>query len=395
MTKTSALASAAATARIAAPVPSRLAAACSAGMEACWLAALVVATLFFNTHSTRIFEPDKLALVRTLALVVAALAVTRAVDTGWNPLRTNFQRPSGASLRAWLAGNPLPAAATLYLLFTLISTAFSISPAQSLWGSHARAQGLYSLLAYAIFALAAYTQIRTARQLWRLLDTLIFVSVPLSFYGVMQRFGLDTYQWQQFFTQTRITSTLGNPIFVGGFLVPVIPLTATAFIHACYGRRTIRPRPTAHWLRASIYALCLPLQLLALWFTGSRGPVLAIVPGLLLAGLVFLVVTGKRLWVAALTAAGIAAVIFIAALNIPQGPLESLRDADTTLGRLGHLLDGSRDSPASTRQRVLIWQGVLESVLPHAPIPFTTGGSDRWNSVRPLVGYGLEYPLPD
>ena len=82
MTKTSALASAAATARIAAPVPSRLAAACSAGMEACWLAALVVATLFFNTHSTRIFEPDKLALVRTLALVVAALAVTRAIDTG-------------------------------------------------------------------------------------------------------------------------------------------------------------------------------------------------------------------------------------------------------------------------------------------------------------------------
>ena len=390
MTKTSALASAAAASRIALPVTSRLAAACSAGMEACWLAALVVATLFFNTHSTRIFEPDKLALVRTLALVVAALAVTRAIDSGWNPLRTKLSFPSGASLRAWLAANPLPAVAALYLLFTLISTAFSISPTQSIWGSHARAQGLHSLLAYAMFALAAYTQIRTARQLWRLLDTLIFISVPLSFYGVMQRFGLDTYQWQQFFTQTRITSTLGNPIFVGGFLVPVIPLTATAFIHACHGLRTIRPRTSAHWLRAAIYALCVPLQLLALWYTGSRGPVLAIVPGVLLGAIVVLIATGKRRWVAALTAAGIAAVVFVAALNIPQGPLESLRDADTTLGRLGHLLDGSRDSPASTRQRVLIWQGVLESVLPHAPIPFTNGGTDRWNAVRPLVGYGLE-----
>lgn len=390
MTRTSALTSAAAAARAASPVTSRLAAACSAGMEACWLAALVIATLFFNTHSTRIFEPDKLALVRTLALVVAALAITRAIDTGWNPLRTKLSLPSGASLRSWLSVNPLPAAAALYLLFALVSTAFSISPTQSIWGSHARAQGLYSLLAYAMFALAAYTQIRTARQLWRLLDTLIFVSVPLSIYGVMQRFGLDTYQWQQFFTQTRITSTLGNPIFVGGFLVPVIPLTATAFIHACHGLHTIQPRTNAHWLRAAIYAMCVPLQLLALWYTGSRGPVLAIVPGFLLAALVLLVVTGKRLWVAALTAAGIAAAVFIAALNIPQGPLESLRDADTTLGRLGHLLDGSRDSPASTRQRVLIWQGVLESVLPHAPIPFTSGGSDRWNSVRPLVGYGLE-----
>ena len=210
-------------------------------METCWLAALVIATLFFNTHSTRIFEPDKLALVRTLALVVAALALTRAIDTGWNPLRTKLSLLSGASLRAWLAVNPLPAAAALYLLFALVSTAFSISPMQSIWGSHARAQGLYSLLAYAMFALAAYTQIRTTRQLWRLLDTLIFVSVPLSFYGVMQRFGLDTYQWQQFFTQTRITSTLGNPIFVGGLLVPVLPLTAAAFKEAtrpCMGMRT-------------------------------------------------------------------------------------------------------------------------------------------------------------
>ena len=390
MTKTSALASAAAASRAASPVTSRLAAACSAGMEACWLAALVIATLFFNTHSTRIFEPDKLALVRTLALVVAALAITRAIDTGWNPLRTKLSLLSGASLRAWLAVNPLPSAAALYLLFALVSTAFSISPMQSIWGSHARAQGLYSLLAYAMFALAAYTQIRTTRQLWRLLDTLIFVSVPLSFYGVMQRFGLDTYQWQQFFTQTRITSTLGNPIFVGGLLVPVLPLTAAAFLHACHGLTTILPRTNAHWLRAAIYAGCVPLQLLALWYTGSRGPVLAIVPGLLLAALVLLIVTGKRRWVAALTVAGIAGAVFIAALNIPQGPLESLRDADTTLGRLGHLLDGSRDSPASTRQRVLIWQGVLQSVLPHAPIPFTNGGTDRWNGIRPLIGYGLE-----
>lgn len=390
MAKTAAQTSGAAAARIPQPAASRLAAACTAGIEACWLTALVVSALFFNTHSTRIFEPDKLAVVRTLALVVAALAATRAVDAGWNPLRQKFPKPTAASVRTWLVSNPLPAAALLYLLLAVISTAFSISPSQSLWGSYARAQGLYSLLAYALLALAAHSQIRTMRQLWRLIDTLIYVSIPMSFYGIMQRFGLDTYQWQQFFTQTRITSTLGNPIFVGGFLVPIIPLTAAALLHAGHLLRTARPRTSAHWLRTAIYAVSIPLQLLALWYTGSRGPVLAVVPGLMLAGLVLLAVTGRRSLVAMLTAAALASVVFISLLNIPRGPLEHLRDADTTLGRLGHLLDGSRDSPASTRQRVLIWEGVLQAVLPHAPVAFSTGGSDRWNFIRPVVGYGLE-----
>ena len=390
MAKTTAQTSGAAAARTPQPAASRLATACTAGIEACWLTALVVSALFFNTHSTRIFEPDKLAVVRTLALVVAALAATRAFDAGWNPLRPKFSKPTAASVRTWLVSNPLPAAALLYLLLAVISTAFSISPSQSLWGSYARAQGLYSLLAYALLALAAHSQIRTMRQLWRLIDTLIYVSIPMSFYGIMQRFGLDTYQWQQFFTQTRITSTLGNPIFVGGFLVPIIPLTAAALLHAGHLLRTARPRTSAHWLRTAIYAVSIPLQLLALWYTGSRGPVLAVMPGLMLAGLVLLAVTGRRSLVAMLTAAALASVVFIALLNIPRGPLEHLRDADTTLGRLGHLLDGSRDSPASTRQRVLIWEGVLQAVLPHAPVAFSTGGSDRWNFIRPVVGYGLE-----
>ena len=390
MAKTTAQTSGAAAARTPQPAASRLATACTAGIEACWLTALVVSALFFNTHSTRIFEPDKLAVVRTLALIVAALAATRAFDAGWNPIRQKFPKPTTATVRTWLVSNPLPAAALLYLLLAVISTAFSISPSQSLWGSYARAQGLYSLLAYALLALAAHSQIRTMRQLWRLIDTLIYVSIPMSFYGIMQRFGLDTYQWQQFFTQTRITSTLGNPIFVGGFLVPIIPLTAAALLHAGHLLRTARPRTSAHWLRTAIYAVSIPLQLLALWYTGSRGPVLAVVPGLMLAGLVLLAVTGRRSLVAMLTAAALASVVFIALLNIPRGPLEHLRDADTTLGRLGHLLDGSRDSPASTRQRVLIWEGVLQAVLPHAPVAFSTGGSDRWNFIRPVVGYGLE-----
>ena len=55
---------------------------CEAVIEAGWLAALIVAPLFFNIHSERVFEPDKLTLVRSIALVMATAWLIRAIE-GW------------------------------------------------------------------------------------------------------------------------------------------------------------------------------------------------------------------------------------------------------------------------------------------------------------------------
>ena len=35
-------------------------------MEAAWLAAVIVVPVFFNVYSSRIFEPDKITLLRTI-----------------------------------------------------------------------------------------------------------------------------------------------------------------------------------------------------------------------------------------------------------------------------------------------------------------------------------------
>ena len=43
---------------------------CEAIIEAGWLAALIVTPLFFNVFSSRVFEPDKISLVRTTALIM-------------------------------------------------------------------------------------------------------------------------------------------------------------------------------------------------------------------------------------------------------------------------------------------------------------------------------------
>src|SRR5512135_1688464 len=49
---------------------SRLSAFCDRVIEAGWLAALILVPLFFNVYSDRVFEPDKITFVRSLALVM-------------------------------------------------------------------------------------------------------------------------------------------------------------------------------------------------------------------------------------------------------------------------------------------------------------------------------------
>jgi hypothetical protein len=57
--------------------PTRLSRLADGLMEACWLAALVVTPLFFNVYSSRIFEPDKASLLRSLALIMLAAGRAR------------------------------------------------------------------------------------------------------------------------------------------------------------------------------------------------------------------------------------------------------------------------------------------------------------------------------
>ena len=65
------------------PVQTRLSRICDAIIEAGWLAALIVTPLFFNTFSNRVFEPDKLHLLRSIALVMAVAWLVQLLDSGF------------------------------------------------------------------------------------------------------------------------------------------------------------------------------------------------------------------------------------------------------------------------------------------------------------------------
>jgi len=113
-------------------------------MEAAWLAVAILTPVFFNIYSSRIFEPDKITLLRTLALVSLAAWLVKLIEEGgfrWERI------PQGDNRFKALLRVPLVPLAVALCLVYLISTIFSVTPYTSLWGSYQRpARHLFNLL---------------------------------------------------------------------------------------------------------------------------------------------------------------------------------------------------------------------------------------------------------
>ena len=80
---------------------------CDAVLEAGWLAAIVIAPLFFNVFSSRVFEPDKISLVRTVALIMIVAWLVKAANGGlvWlTAYSANGDAPEvqGGNWRGWV-----------------------------------------------------------------------------------------------------------------------------------------------------------------------------------------------------------------------------------------------------------------------------------------------------
>src|SRR5436853_4331552 len=178
-------------------MPSRLSVYAEKIIEVGWLAALIVAPLFFNPQSDRVFNLGNVALVRTLALVMlaawlilraeAATASTRGVAP--HPLA--LMRSARACVGRWSRGNPLTAPVLLLVAAYVVSTLASVSPNTSLFGSYERTQGLYTTFSYIVIFFLVASTIRSRGQIARAVNVALVVSFPVAFYGIIQHYALD------------------------------------------------------------------------------------------------------------------------------------------------------------------------------------------------------------
>ncbi len=249
-----------------------------------------------------------------------------------------------------------------------LSSVTSIVPRLSFLGSYNRLQGLYTWLAYVVLFVALVATLRHREQLDRLFWALILPSLPVGLYGIVQKFGLDPMPWLGDVTR-RVASTMGNSIFVSAYLIMAVPLTAVGLLAAL--RALDRDESHAAVLRVSGYLVLLTVQVMAVVFAQSRGPMLGLLGGAFFLLLVVAAQRGRRA-AGAILGLGAAIAGFLIVFNLPQSPLAPLREAPY-LGRMGRVFETDR---STGRVRVLIWQGAVQLV--------------QADPLRTLVGYGPE-----
>jgi len=355
---------------------------CDRLIEAGWLAAVLVVPLFFNIYSSRVFEPDKLTTLRSIALVMAMAWLVK-----WFEERRNPERDQRISWRT-----PLVLPTVITVVVYMVSTALSVAPRTSLLGSYQRLQGTYTTLAYIVVFLMILQGMRQRAQVERLLTVMVLNSLPISIYGILQRLQLDPLPWGGD-TTDRVAGNMGNSIFIAAYLVMTFFVTlyriADSFVAVF---RSPQPR-WADVVRAAGYILiAIANAIVILVLAGSRGPQLGWLGGMLFFTLLMVQLIRQRKARLSLTigmiGAGIAGLAFLYVINVTRNDasFDWLRQFPL-FRRLSTVLTTEEGTNAV---RVLIWDGAARLVLPHDPIEQPNGSPDSFNAIRPLVGYGPE-----
>jgi cyclophilin family peptidyl-prolyl cis-trans isomerase/tetratricopeptide (TPR) repeat protein len=166
-------------------------------------------------------------------------------------------------------------------------------------------------------------------------------------------------------------------------------LAAIVFILAMAAFAYYLRKPLSRLLLLAGYFVVLIAQIVCIFYTQSRGPLLGLLAGMF----VYFALLGlikRQVWLPWLmTGVAVAVGVFLIMFNTVESPLmETLREVPY-VGRLGQVL---QTEEGTGKVRVLIWEGVTNMMSWHDPLetPGKEGGPDPLNALRPVLGYGPE-----
>jgi tetratricopeptide (TPR) repeat protein len=191
---------------------------------------------------------------------------------------------------------------------------------------------------------------------------------------------------------------MGNAIFVAAYMIMAAPPTLSRVVDAFRSILTDEETGAADMLRAAVYIFTFLVQLIAIWYTQSRGPLMGLLAGLgiwmMLGFLALRRVLNRRwwrgIWIGALVTVVMVSIFFF--LINPGGPLHDWA-LETPLNRMARVLEYES---GTGMVRNLIWQGALDLILPQGRIwyppteTYPQGHYDPFDVLRPLVGHGPE-----
>ncbi len=225
----------------------------------CFLIAIVVIVpLFFDIRLYSVFDLSKVTILYVLTTVILALwIIVVAGKRNCTFSRTALDIPVLA-----------------YLGIFIISSAFSINPLTSLFGTYKRFEGLTATACYLFLFYATVNFVTTHKRLYILIISILAGALVSSCYGIAQHFGYDMFAWSSFEAR-RVFSTFGNPVFFATYLVMVLPLAVVLFLNKYVPQRESSVPLNKHPI-VWIFYLCSVIVYTAFWFANTRACFIAL-----------------------------------------------------------------------------------------------------------------------
>ncbi len=343
-------------------------------IELGWLFAILAVPTFFNLRDARIFEPDKIVLLRDIVIVMVVVFLVKAVYTApyqmlrWSGKLTPDNPGSpGSDVKTWVTHRPIVIAALVFAIVYLLATFDSLLPATSFWGSYDRMEGTYTYLTYITLFMLMVGHMRSWTQFERVATAIIFSSIPCAAYSWVQRFNLDPLVWGGSgpTAAMRTPSTLGNPIFEAAFLLMTVPFTLHRLAQGgvlWWQSPNLRPfaAGSARFYAGMLgYIAALVLQVGAIVFSGSRGPGL----GFLAAVVVFCLAIAVRrrvMWLLRTVAVG--ALVLVAVFGAANTVMKASNTPQSGFSRFLYLLPSES---GTSEVRSLLWNSAPSLLKAH------------------------------
>src|SRR5882672_1593525 len=170
-----------------------------------------------------------------------------------------------------LRGEPVLLAGGAVAATLVLATAFGIAPTLSFFAPGARHEGTYLALSLVAIGFAVATLKRSQVEI--VLDGIIIGSIGPSVFAVVQTI-IQPADPTAFASLPRVGGTFGNPVLLGGYLAPVIPITAARALGALAVQRGPERGSLSRWSSVG-YWIVLSVQLAALCVAKARGAWLA------------------------------------------------------------------------------------------------------------------------
>ena len=265
--------------------------------------------------------------------------------------------PAYRPRRLWL----LAAFATFVIVIAL-ADAFGVNPSKSFWSNFERMDGWITLAHLFLYFVVASVVLNTEK-LWRsFFQTSLAISAIVGVYAFLQLFGIASLN-PGFSSAARLDATFGNPIYLAAYMLFHVFLAAL-LLAQLWQKGYFRTYTPLVFLYGGVFVL----DTIILFLTGTRGAILGLVGGTILATLLF-ILRGRDSGRARQVATGIVVFILVLAGGLYLARDQSWVKDAPILSRLATISLSESTARARMMNWGTAWKGVLE---------------------RPILGWGQE-----